>query len=112
MNTINVVGRVGREPESRQANGKTVCNFSVAVSHGRDKTSWFNVTAWGKTAETAIQYLRKGDLVGVSGQHIEESWEKDGETRKKWVLDASRIHLMPKAVNDRAGRAEDDDVPF
>lgn len=116
MNTINIVGRVGREPEQRQAGQNTVASFSVAVSHGKDKTSWFNVQAWGKNAETVMNYVHKGDLVGVTGQHVEDSWadRETGETRKKWVLDASRVHLMPKATNARDEATVDDDeaLPF
>lgn len=116
MNNINIVGRVGREPEQRQAGQNTVASLSVAVSHGRDKTSWFNVQAWGKTAETVMNYVHKGDLVGFTGQHVEESWtdKQSGEARKKWVLDASKVHLMPKATNARDEVPADDDeaMPF
>lgn len=113
MNTINIVGRVGREPEQRQAGQNTVASLSVAVSHGKDKTSWFNVQIWGKGAETVMNYVHKGDLVGFTGQHVEETWtDKSGEQRKKWVLDASRVHLMPKTANARDEQPDEDDLPF
>lgn len=122
MNSICIVGRLGRDPETRQtSSGKSVCNFSVAVSEGRDKTTWFNVTTWEKTAEIAGKYLAKGKWVGVTGRMQEETYQgKDGEEKRAWKLIANNVHLIGDAPKKDADvpaaaptlSADEFDVPF
>ena len=71
MNKITVIGNLGRDPEMRYTpSGQTVTSFSVASSRRyttngeqREETEWFNVSAWGRLAETCNQYLTKGQQV-------------------------------------------------
>lgn len=72
-----VVGNLGRDPEMRYLqSGRGVCSFSVAVTERwtdrgsnekREKTTWYNVSAWGPLAETCNTYLKKGRQVMVIG---------------------------------------------
>lgn len=72
-----IVGNLGRDPEMRYLqSGRGVCSFSVAVSEKwtdrtsnerREKTTWYNVSAWGQLAETCNTYLKKGRQVMVVG---------------------------------------------
>lgn len=75
--SITVVGRLGRDPEMRyMPNGDPVTSFSVATDRQyNDKngqrvkeTTWFRVSAFGKQAEIANQYLSKGKMVLVEGR--------------------------------------------
>ncbi len=71
MNTICLLGRLVRDPEQRfTQSGKAVANFTLAVDRqfDREKTDFINCTAWGKTAEIIVQYLRKGNQLGVVGE--------------------------------------------
>lgn len=71
MNTICLLGRLVRDPETRYTqSGKAVANFTLAVDRqfDRDKTDFIMCTAWGKTAEVIVQYLRKGNQLGVVGE--------------------------------------------
>lgn len=63
----SIIGRVSREPDVKEANGTKRASFGVAVQAARDKTIWYNVTAWGKTAETAEKHIHKKMLVFCSG---------------------------------------------
>lgn len=91
MNKVILIGRVGKDPEVRTIdNGNTVANFSIATSESyKDKTTgekkevteWHNVVLWGKIAEIAQQYVKKGDLISIVGKNRTRSWEKDGVTR-------------------------------
>lgn len=105
MNNISIIGRLGKDPEIRQTtNGKSVCNFSVAVNRrfNKDESDWFNVTCWGKTAEFASNYLSKGRLVAVTGRM--ESRKHEDKTY--WDLVADDVQGL-----DRPTEAKDED-PF
>ena len=82
--STTIVGHLGKDPEMRTTqNGQQVANFSVAVSHkvgDTEHTIWYNVACWGKLAETAEKYLRKGNPVMVNGQlSIREYTNRDGQ---------------------------------
>jgi single-strand DNA-binding protein len=75
--TIIVVGRLGRDPEMRYTpSGQAVTTFNVATDYStkspdgnwEKKTIWIRVTVWGKQAETASQYLKKGREVLIEGR--------------------------------------------
>jgi single-strand DNA-binding protein len=98
MNTITIVGRLGRDPEIRfTQDGKPVGTFSVAVDHGRDdnkKTTWHNVVCFGTLAENVCQSIGKGSRVIVSGRiEISDYETKDGEKKKKTELIADAVGL-------------------
>ena len=91
MNKIIVIGNLGRDPEMRYtASGQAVTGFSVASSRRyttasgeqRQETEWFNVSAWGRLAETCNQYLTKGQQVYVEGRLSTRTYQgNDGQTR-------------------------------
>jgi single-strand DNA-binding protein len=90
MNKIIVIGNLGRDPEMRYTpSGQTVTSFSVAsnrryTTNGeqREETEWFNVSAWGRLAETCNQYLTKGQQVYVEGRLSSRTYQaNDGQTR-------------------------------
>jgi single-strand DNA-binding protein len=75
--TVILVGRLGRDPEMRYTpSGQAVTSFSVATDYQtkspdgnwEKKTIWVRVTVWGKQAETASQYLKKGREVLIEGR--------------------------------------------
>lgn len=67
FNKAILVGRLGKRPELRRTgNNNPVTNLNVAVGRG-DDTAWFQVTAWGRQAETACEYLDKGSVVAATG---------------------------------------------
>lgn len=99
MNSISLVGRAGRDPESRYfESGTNVCNLTLAVNRRKkdDEPDWFNLEIWGKTAEVATNYVRKGSLIGVTGSIHQEKWtdRKTGEEKSKWVVRVSQLTLL------------------
>jgi single-strand DNA-binding protein len=92
-NTVQLIGNLGMNPEVKTLeSGSTVVNFSIATSdryknkEGEqvENTTWHNLVAWGKTAEIAEKYLKKGAQVAVEGKLTNRSYEaKDGT--KKYV---------------------------
>ena len=110
---ITLVGNLGRDPEMRYTpSGVPVASFSVATSRRyqaqdgqwQEKTVWFRVTAWRKTAETVSQYLTKGSKVLIIGE-VEEprTWvDKDGNTQASLEVTAQTIRFL-SGRGDNAG---------
>lgn len=80
MLQLTLAGRLGRDAELRQTrDGKSVCNFSVAVDvrRGQEKsTTWVECTLWEKRAEALAQYLTKGTAVAVAGELSVRQYDK------------------------------------
>ena len=121
INTINLVGRVGREPDVRYfESGSTVANFTLAVnriSRG-DEPDWFNLEIWGKQAQIAADYVKKGSLIGITGSFKIDSWKdkNTGEDRFKPVVRVDRLNLLSSKKETDNGNFSNNnnsgDVPF
>lgn len=111
MNVIALVGRAGRDPEVKYFEGGTmVANLTLAVN-GRTRdaeTEWFNLEIWGKQAQVAADYVRKGSLIGIYGSVKTEKWNDrtTGEERKKMVVTVDRLTLLgSKRDNEAASQS-------
>ena len=121
INTINLVGRAGREPDVRYfESGSTVANFTLAVnriSRG-DEPDWFNLEIWGKQAQIAADYVKKGSLVGITGSFKIDSWKdkNTGEERFKPVVRVDRLNLLSSRKESDNGNYSNNDnsgeIPF
>jgi single-strand DNA-binding protein len=129
MSSINVftfTGHAGRDPEVRYfESGTTVANFTVAVA-GRsrdDEPLWMNVEIWGKQAQIAADYVRKGSLVGITGSVKQDSWtdRTTGEKRTKLVVNCQNLTLMGgkrdgegqgQPADGWGGEPSEEEVPF
>ena len=102
MNTVVLVGRVGRDAKVRYfESGKVKANFSVAVNRWDAKTKsevadWFNVDVWYKQAEFAGEYVKKGILVAVDGRVGQNKWtdKATGSDRESFMVIANNIRLL------------------
>ena len=91
VNKVILVGTCGQDPEIKYLpNGNAVCNLSLATSEQWtdkqtnqkvEKTEWHRVSMFGKVAEIAGEYLRKGSQVYIEGKLQTREWEKDGIKR-------------------------------
>ena len=85
LNKVQLIGRLGADPEVRQfANGGSVANLSVATGESwkdkttgekQEKTEWHRVAIFGKLADIAGQYLRKGSQVYLEGTLRTRKWQ-------------------------------------
>jgi len=131
MSSVNkaiILGNVGQDPEVRHTkNGTAVCNFSIATNKSwktqdgqkQDKTSWHRVTAWGKVAEIAGQYVKKGSQVYVEGELDYGSFtNKDGVEVPTCEIVIQSLQLLSRPDSKPAANpkpADDDfsdEVPF
>ena len=79
MNSVVLMGRLTRDPEYRQTGETTVARYTLAVERRkRDEADFPNIVAFGKAADFAHGYLRKGMRVCISGRIQTGSYEKDG----------------------------------
>jgi single-strand DNA-binding protein len=95
VNKVILVGRLGRDPETRYTSGgQSVCHFSLATDETfKDKTGerqkrteWHKIVAWGKKAEFAQQYLKKGQEIYVEGSIRSNEWT-DKENQKRTTVE-------------------------
>ena len=91
VNKVIIIGTCGQDPETRYLpNGNAVTNLSLATNESwkdkqtgqlNEKTEWHRVVLFGKVAEIAAEYLRKGSQVYIEGKLQTRKWEKDGIER-------------------------------
>lgn len=136
INSITITGRAGADPEVRYfENGTTVASLRLAVDRfGIDKKTgekreplWLTVKVWGKSAQVAADYVRKGSMVGITGRLDEETWtdRNSGQERSKPVINANDLILLGGQGGQRgqgAGQQDDqgwgggpastEDIPF
>ncbi len=109
VNRVILVGRLGRDPEIRYTpGGQAVANFSVATDETfkdrngerQKRTEWHRIVAWGKQAEIAQQYLKKGSLIYVEGRIQTRQWDdREGQKRTSFEIVANNFRML-------GGRAE------
>ncbi len=129
MNSVILIGRTTREPELKilATNGTAVANFNIAVDRefqvkGKDKmTDFFNIVIFGKTAEYAANYLKKGKLCAVKGSIQNRTYDtKEGEKRYITEIVADRLQILEwekeqnnaQENNYTEAQIDDEDLPF
>jgi len=137
LNKVELIGRVGNEPDARfMPNGNLVVNLSLATTRRwKDKnsgerveeTEWHRVVIFGKLAEIVRDYVKKGRLIRIEGRIKTRKWTKDGVDRYATEIIAddmlmlgSRAEAQGGSVpssgvevrSDQSSSENYDDVPF
>tara|TARA_Y100000782_G_C10051557_1_gene209725 strand:+ start:114 stop:539 length:426 start_codon:yes stop_codon:yes gene_type:complete len=136
VNKIVLVGHLGADPESRfTPSGVAVSTFNMATNESwknkegeyEDRTEWHRIVLYGKAAETASEYMKKGQLAYVEGRIRTRSWEdKDGMTRYTTEVLGDRFTMLGRKSENKStapaeagasagaggGGGDDDDLPF
>jgi len=104
VNKVILVGRLGRDPETRYTGGgQAVANFSMATDESyKDKngerqkrTEWHKIVVWSKLAEIAQQYLKKGSLLYLEGRIQTREWQdKEGQKRPTTEIVANNFRML------------------
>ncbi len=113
VNKVILVGRVGKDPEVRQAGSTQVASFSLATSEKftdkqgqqQENTEWHNIVLWGKQAELAGQYVRKGSMLYIEGSIKTESYEKDGQTKYVTKITGRQMQFLD-SKSDNGGQQQ------
>lgn len=131
MNKVCITGRIANDLDMRQTiNGKSVMDISVAVDDGKNAkgekvASFVPVTVWNGSAEYLNNYAHKGTLISVTGRIKVDSYETDGQKRKKVYVTAESVEILAQPQNEGSskmagsradsGKSVDikpDDLPF
>ena len=127
VNKAILLGRLGKDPELKYtSSGKAVCTFSIATSFkytsGEEATTWHNIVAWEKKAETIKEYLTKGQEVFIEGRIQNRSYD-DNDGNKKYISEVivSSISFVGRNIQQTDGQVDkqtgevkgnnDDDAP-
>ena len=114
LNKVMLIGNLTRDPEVRYTpSGSAVSDVRMAVSRkfktsdGQEKeeTCFVTVTVWGRQAETAGEYLRKGSPVFVEGRLKLDEWEKDGQKQSRLGVVAERVQFLSSPRRGEVGDA-------
>ena len=108
-NSVRLLGHLGDDPKVRKLDGgKTVATFSIATneiyrdSNGekQSETTWHRLVAWGKQAEIAEKYLKKGSEITIEGKLTNRSWEdKNGEKQYMTEIVVNSLLMLDKVEN-------------
>jgi len=136
INRVVLVGNLTKDPELRHTpSGTAVANLRLAVNTRKkdssgtwvEKPNYFDVTVWGKQAESAAQYLSKGRPVAVDGRLEWREWEApEGGKRQAVEIVAESLQFLGggqggggrsnggdgESQADAAPAPTDDDIPF
>ena len=127
MNRSILIGRLTKDPQTKDINGIPLTTFTIAVDRiGKDSgTDFIPITAWRKTAELCEQYLSKGNMVGVDGRLNFRNYEdKQGVKRTAASVVAEEVKFLspppkrqekqeePPVFDENDTLVDDDEIPF
>lgn len=119
LNSVHLIGRLTRDPEAKALpSGSTVVSFSIATSRTwkdkesgekKEESEFHNCVAFGRTAETIAQYVKKGQLLFVDGRLQTRSWDDKDSGKKMYRTEivVENFQFGPKAANTPRDTAEE-----
>ena len=130
VNKVILIGNLGQDPEGRfTPQGTAVTNLSVATNESwknqngelQDRTEWHRVVMYGKMAETANEYMHKGQMVYIEGRLQTNEWEDQNQNKRKTTeIKCDNFTMLGRRgdTNNQSGNQpekpeqDDDDLPF
>jgi len=136
LNKVILIGNLGQDPEARfTPQGTAVTNLSIATNESwkdqsgemQDRTEWHRVVMYGRMAETATEYMKKGQMVYVEGRlHTREREDQNQIKRKTTEIRCDNFTMLGRRSDVPTGQSQgamspspsapasevDDDLPF
>ena len=134
LNKVILIGNLGQDPEARfTPQGTAVTNLSVATNESwkdqsgelQERTEWHKVVMYGRMAETASEYMKKGQMVYVEGRLHTREWEDQNQIKRRTTEircdnftmlgkrgDAPGSDQKPAGDSPKSDSTMDDDLPF
>lgn len=111
MNSVNLVGRLTRDPELRSIESQSdrpVCHLRVAVNGNREgQTTYVDVSTFDASARACAAHLRKGRQVAVEGRLVYREWQAEDGTKRSRHSVIGRVHFLGASRNgDSSSRSE------
>ena len=136
LNKVILIGNLGQDPEARfTPQGTAVTNLSIATNESwkdqsgemQDRTEWHRVVMYGRMAETAAEYMKKGQMVYVEGRLHTREWEDQNQIKRKTTeIRCDNFTMLGRRSDAPIGQSQgdmspspsapnsevDDDLPF
>jgi single-strand DNA-binding protein len=134
LNKVILIGNLGQDPEARfTPQGTAVTNLSVATNESwkdqsgelQERTEWHKVVMYGRMAETASEYMKKGQMVYVEGRLHTREWEDQNQIKRRTTEircdnftmlgkrgDTTGSDQKPAGDSPKSDSTMDDDLPF
>ena len=136
LNKVILIGNLGQDPEARfTPQGTAVTNLSIATNESwkdqsgemQDRTEWHRVVMYGRMAETATEYMKKGQMVYVEGRLHTREWEYQNQIKRKTTeIRCDNFTMLGRRSDAPTGQSQgamspspsapdsevDDDLPF
>ena len=120
INKVELLGRVGTEPEMTYTPGGTaITKLRLATDRrrqdGQVEADWHDVVCWSKTAEAVNEYVAKGNRIYVAGRLVQNTWDgDDGQRRHRTEVHASEVVFLDSNNGSGNGASDDgeEDSPF
>ena len=134
LNKVILIGNLGQDPEARfTPQGTAVTNLSVATNEAwkdqggelQERTEWHKIVLYGRMAETASEYMKKGQMVYVEGRLNTREWEDQNQVKRRTTeircdnftmlgkrSDSSGSSQEKSTETQKPDSSEDDDLPF
>lgn len=118
---VHITGFVGKDPEMKySASGLAICTWSVAVKRfkgsgeGRQElTNWYRCATFGRQAENANQYVRKGMVCTAFGELIATAYsDKQAAPQPSLDLNVTHFEVSEKPERSEYSSESDGDIPF
>lgn len=101
LNKVQIIGNLGRDPETKAIGDKTVTEFSIAVNRRwrvgaeiKEEVTWFQVEAWNQIGEVCARHLKKGHSAFIEGRIKIDAWTSDSGRRERVVIVASDVQFL------------------
>ena len=134
LNKVILIGNLGQDPEARfTPQGTAETNLSVATNEAwkdqsgelQERTEWHKIVLYGRMAETASEYMKKGQMVYVEGRLHTREWEDQNQVKRRTTeircdnftmlgkrSDSSGSSQEKSTETQKPDSSEDDDLPF
>lgn len=117
VNKVTLIGHLGRDPETRYASsGAAITNVSLATTETwkdkesgerKEATEWHRLSFFGRLAEIAGEYLRKGSMIYVEGRLTTRKWQdKDGQDRYTTEIVVGEMKMLDRRQGDSQSGGE------
>ena len=130
LNKVILIGNLGQDPEARfTPKGTAVTNLSVATNESwkdqsgelQERTEWHKIVMYGRMAETASEYMKKGQMVYVEGRLHTREWEDQNQIKRRTTeISCDNFTMLGRRSDSTQGSPaqnnttedQDDDLPF
>lgn len=113
MNNLMIIGRLTKNLELRYTKeNKAVCEIPLAISNGKDDTTFLTLTTFGKQAENCSKYLEKGSMISAMATVKNHNWtDKENNKHYDYVFLANSINFLSKPSKSSSNEEKPQDEP-